>query len=43
MSGVFSWTCPKKGLKTVLLHNGNIKPSVPVIHFVHFKKNLQKY
>jgi len=32
----------KPSLRTVLLHNGNQQPSIPVGHTVHIKKNLRK-
>ena len=32
----------KRSLKAVLLHNGNIKPSVPIAHSVHLKESYER-
>ena len=31
----------KKSLQAILLHNGNIKPFVPIAHSVHLKKSYE--
>ena len=31
----------KSGLKAVLLHNGNIFPSIPVAHLINLKENYK--
>ena len=31
----------KRNLKAVLLHNGNIKPFVPLAHSVHFRESYE--
>ena len=38
MNGNYSSTLEKTSLKAVLLHNGNVEPSIPIAHVVNVKE-----